>query len=168
MSKMLTHSKCQTQQNIKYIKSQIPQKPLHATLHMWHFLLVTYICISLCEYIYLYMNVYIDMYIDFFLVFTWSHIKCKQHKASHNIIIAGPGPMRPRGPYKAQRCKCYAKQSKAMQSKAMQSRGKQSNAKQSKAMQSKAMQSNAKQCKAKQYQVSVSYTHLTLPTILRV
>ena len=54
------------------------------------------------------MDVYIDIYIDFFLVFTWSHIKCKQHKASHNIIIAGPGPMRPRGP-------CKAKQVKAMQ-----------------------------------------------------
>ena len=66
------------------------------------------------------MDVYIDIYIDFFLVFTWSHIKCKQHKASHNIIIAGPGPMRPRGPYKAQRCKCYAKQSKASQSNATQ------------------------------------------------
>ena len=66
------------------------------------------------------MDVYIDIYIDFFLVFTWSHIKCKQHKASHNIIIAGPGPMRPRGPYKAQQCKCYAKQSKASQSNATQ------------------------------------------------
>ena len=66
------------------------------------------------------MDVYIDIYIDFFLVFTWSHIKCKQHRASHNIIIAGPGPMRPRGPYKAQQCKSYTKQSKASQSNATQ------------------------------------------------
>ena len=47
MSKMSTHSKCQKYQNIKYIKSQIPQKPLHVTLfpsslpsprhrYMWH------------------------------------------------------------------------------------------------------------------------------------
>ena len=34
------------------------------------------------------------MYIDFFLVLAMSHMKCKQHKASHNILIAGPGPMR--------------------------------------------------------------------------
>ena len=66
------------------------------------------------------MYIYIDMYIDFFLVFAWVHIKCKQHKASHNIIIAGPGPMRLRGPCKAKPCKCYAKQSKASQSNATQ------------------------------------------------
>jgi len=47
MSKMSTHSKCQKYQNVKYIKSQIPQKPLHVTLfpsslpsprhrYMWH------------------------------------------------------------------------------------------------------------------------------------
>ena len=49
-------------------------------------------------YINIYVYIYIDMYIDFFLVFALSHMKCKQHKVSHNIIIAGPGPMRPRGP----------------------------------------------------------------------
>ena len=79
-----------------------------------------YMYISVWIYIYLHMDVYIDIYIDFFLVFTWSHIKCKQHRASHNIIIAGPGPMRPRGPYKAQQCKSYTKQSKASQSNATQ------------------------------------------------
>ena len=60
------------------------------------------------------------MYIDFFLVLALSHMKCKQHKVSHNIIIGGPGPMRPRGPCKAKQCKCQAKQSKASQSNATQ------------------------------------------------
>ena len=45
------------------------------------------------------------MYIDFFLVLAMSHMKCKQHKASHNILTAGPEPMRPRGPCKT-KCPC--------------------------------------------------------------
>ena len=37
------------------------------------------------------------MYIRCFLILAWSHMICKQHKVSHNILSAGPGPMRPRG-----------------------------------------------------------------------
>ena len=36
------------------------------------------------------------MYIRCFLILACSHMICKQHKVSHNILSAGPGPMRPR------------------------------------------------------------------------
>ena len=80
------------------------------------------------------------MYIDFFLVFAWSHIKCKQHKASHNIIIAGPGPMRPRGTRHLITLLLPGPGRCAPEGLAKQSNA---NAKPSKAKQVKAMQRNA-------------------------